>query len=120
MLSFQLPGMHAAWLLPLALTPSAILQDNLAQADKQTPPSVQRGALMKPIPTIINSKCDTESDQDDKEEKEREHVHVTSATICTCQASGTHTFTATVVICILWATRSTLQKDGGEKSRFNG
>lgn len=39
-----------------ALTPSAILQDNLAQADKQTPSSVQRGTLMKPIPTIINSK----------------------------------------------------------------
>ncbi|KAK1882638.1 hypothetical protein KUDE01_023418, partial [Dissostichus eleginoides] len=64
--------------------------------------------------------CDTESDQDDKEEKEREHVHVTSATICTCQTPGTHTLTATVVICILWVTRFTLQKDGGEQSRFNG
>lgn len=56
MLSFQLPGMQAGWLLPWALTPSAILQDNLAQADKQTPASVQRGALMKPTSTIINSK----------------------------------------------------------------
>lgn len=55
MLSLQLPGMQAGWLLPSALTPSAILQDNLAQADKQTASSVQRGALMKPISTIINS-----------------------------------------------------------------
>lgn len=56
MLSFQLPGMQAGWLLPWALTPSAILQDNLAQADKQTPSSVQWGTLIRPIPTIINSK----------------------------------------------------------------
>ncbi|TNN76976.1 hypothetical protein EYF80_012822 [Liparis tanakae] len=70
MLSLQLPGMQAGWRPPWALTPAAFLQDNLAQADKQTPSSVHRGALMKPISAIINSKCDTESDQDDKEERE--------------------------------------------------
>lgn len=49
-------GMQADWCHAWALTPAAILQENLAQVDKHTPYFVLCSALMKPVSAIINSK----------------------------------------------------------------
>ncbi|CAB1429868.1 unnamed protein product [Pleuronectes platessa] len=89
----HLPGMEASWLLSWALTPSAILQDNLAQTDKQTPPSVvtQRVTRM------------TSPD----------HLFY----YLLLPGAGHATPTATFVICIPWAPQSTLQRLSREGRR---